>query len=128
MYYGLVFFFITQFYWTGSPTGIVALMLMCGGDGLAEILGRKYGRSALPWNRRKTWIGSLGMFLGGWCFAFGIVAIYIALDIFSGSLINYLPGITLISLAGTLVESLPFHDIDNLTVTAAALILGTVIF
>ena len=128
LYYGIVFVLITLIYWTESPTGIVALMLMCGGDGLADILGRKFGRVALPWNRGKTWIGSLGMFLGGWIFATTVVEVYIGLGFFPAPLINYLPGITLIALAGTLVESLPFRDVDNLTVTLTALILGALIF
>jgi phytol kinase len=128
LFYGLVFVMITIFYWSDSPSGIIALMLMCGGDGLADILGRRYGRAALPWNRGKTWIGSLGMFLGGWTFAVAVVAVFANLGYFPGTLGQYLPGITLIALAGTTVESLPFRDVDNLTVTATALVIGALVF
>ena len=70
LYYGLVFVIITILFWYDSPTGIVALMLMCGGDGLAGILGKRYGKSRIPWNPRKTWIGSTAMFTGGLLLSF----------------------------------------------------------
>ena len=43
----------------------MAISLMCGGDGLADIVGRRWGSSArLPWNPAKSWPGSAAMFLG----------------------------------------------------------------
>ena len=126
--YGLVFVTLTILYWRHSPIGMVALMLMCGGDGLADILGRRFGKAPLPWNRRKTWAGSLGMFLGGWMFAAGILAAYVAAGIFPGSWLSYLPAVSLISIVGTLVESLPLTDIDNLTITLSAVLLGHLLF
>ena len=84
LFYGIVFVSITILYWRNSPIGMVALMLMCGGDGLADVLGRRFGRAKLPWNPQKTWIGSLGMLLGGWVFAAGILAAYIAAGWFPG--------------------------------------------
>lgn len=43
----------------------MAISLMCGGDGLADIVGRRWGGSAhLPWNPAKSWPGSAAMFLG----------------------------------------------------------------
>ncbi len=64
LYYGIVFVLLTLFFWKDSPIGIVALMMLCGGDGLAEILGRNYGKTRLPWNKGKSWIGSTGFFAG----------------------------------------------------------------
>jgi phytol kinase len=126
LYYGIVFVLLTIFYWQDSPIGMVALMLMCGGDGLADIFGRRFGKTTLPWNPEKTWIGSLGMFLGGWSFAAVVLGAYLVLGTFSGPWIAYLPALTVIATVGTLVESLPFKDVDNLTVTLAAIALGHV--
>ena len=39
--------------------GMMVIALMCGGDGLADIIGRKYGSAKLPFNRTKSWAGSL---------------------------------------------------------------------
>lgn len=124
LYYGLVFVLITAVYWLDTPVGIVALMLMCGGDGLADILGRRYGSARLPWNKAKSWAGSLGMFLGGWLLSLAILALYLSAGIFPGSLSAYLEPVTAIALIGTLIESLPLRDIDNLTITLGALAAG----
>jgi dolichol kinase len=40
----------------------------------------------------------------------------------------YLLPITVIALVGTLVESLPFKDVDNITVTLVAVLLGQLMF
>ena len=42
-FYGIIFVVATIFYWLDNPIGMVALMLMCGGDGLADIVGRRWG-------------------------------------------------------------------------------------
>jgi len=40
LYYGIIFVVMTLVFWKDSPIGMVAVMLMCGGDGLADIMGR----------------------------------------------------------------------------------------
>ncbi len=128
LYYGLVFVLITIFFWSDSPIGIVALMLMCGGDGLADILGRRFGKSHIPWNHRKSWIGSFGMFSGGLILSIFILAIYISMGIFNTTLINLIPTILFITFLATIVETLPLQDVDNITVTATAVLLGYFLF
>jgi phytol kinase len=127
LYYGIVFVVLTIVFWLRSPVGIIALMLLCGGDGLADILGRRFGSSKLPWNAGKSWLGTLGMFLGGWVFAIVVMAVYLSAGIFPGTLAALLPAITIIALVGTAVESLPIHDLDNITVTLAAVLVGLLI-
>jgi phytol kinase len=128
LFYGLIFVLITVIYWKTSPVGIIALMLMCGGDGLADILGRKYGIMKIPWNRTKSWVGSLGMFIGGWICAVVIIMLYLYKGQFNNSIVNYFLPLFIIASIGTLVESLPIPHIDNITVTIAALIVGHFIF
>lgn len=128
LYYGLIFVILTIIYWYDSPIGIVALMLMCGGDGLAEILGRRYGKRKLPWNTQKSWVGSLGMFFGGWLFSAVIYIIFVYARIFPANHGSYLMAITIIAFAGTLVESIPLKDVDNITLTLTALLLGHIFF
>lgn len=124
LYYGIVFVVLTVVYWLDSPIGMIALMLMCGGDALADILGRRYGKTKLPWNRAKSWIGSMGMFIGGWTFSLLILGFYVALGNFSEGFLSFLIPVTLMAVGGTIVESLPFENIDNITVTMAAIVLG----
>ena len=128
LYYGIVFVALTLLFWKDSPTGIVALMLLCGGDGLADIAGRRLGKRKIPWNPGKSWAGSAGMLLGGWLFAVGVLAAFVAAGVFPGPLAAYLPAVTLIAFVGMLVETLPLKDLDNFTVSAAAVALGLVLF
>jgi phytol kinase len=124
LFYGIVFVILTIFFWYDSPIGIVALMLLCGGDGLADIVGKRLNSLSLPWSNKKSIAGSVAMFVGGWVFAAAILAIYVSLGKFPGPFTNYLLGITGIALIGAIVESFPFKDIDNLTVPAVAVFLG----
>ncbi len=124
LFYGIVFVVLTIAYWKDSPIGMVGLMLMCGGDGLADVIGRRWGEKTLPWSSQKTWMGMLGMLLGGWLFAVFILLVFVLAGVFAAPLSAYLPALTLIALAATLVESLPFEEIDNITVTLAAVLLG----
>lgn len=124
LYYGIIFVILTILYWKNTPIGIISLMLMCGGDGLADIFGRKWGTKKVKWNKSKSWAGSLGMLLGGWVLSIVIIWIFSALGVFSGSIQSYLLPITIISIIGALVESLPLKDIDNITVTISAIIIG----
>jgi phytol kinase len=124
--YGLVFVACTLLFWRTSPVGLVALMLLCGGDGLADIVGRRLGRARLPFNPAKSWAGSLAMFLGGLGFALAFVALFSVLRLFVPPL-NFPAAalaITAIALAATLVEALPVGDLDNLTLSATAVLLG----
>jgi phytol kinase len=128
LYYGIIFVLITLIFWTDSPIGIAALMLLCGGDGLAEILGRQYGKKNLPWSASKTYIGSLGMLVGGWTVSFLVMAYFVATGTFSGPVSAFLVPITIIALAGTVIESFPLKDIDNITITAGAILVGFLVF
>jgi phytol kinase len=127
LFYGIIFIVLTTVYWMDSPIGIIGLMLMCGGDGLADILGRRFGRMKLPWAKEKSWVGSTGMLVGGWSFAIGIMMVYLSKGIFPGTMNQFLLPLTVIAVAGAVVESLPLKDIDNITVTLTAVILGHIL-
>ncbi len=124
LYYGIVFVLLTIIFWKDSPIGIVALMMLCGGDGLAEILGRQFGRIKLPWNTGKSWVGSFGFFAGSWLLSVFILAVFWLAGVFSGPFLGYLLPMTLIAFVTTLVESITPHDFDNLSVPVAAVLLG----
>jgi phytol kinase len=126
LYYGIVFVACTLIFWRTSPVGMIALLVMCGGDGLADIFGRRFGRRRLPYSRGKTWIGSLSMLTGGFLFSWVFLLAFNAWGVFQPSL-DMVPAtgnLLLICLACTLVEALPFKDIDNLTTTVTALVIG----
>ena len=128
LYYGIIFVVLTIAFWLDSPIGIIALMQLSGGDGLAEILGRKYGKVKLPWNPQKSWMGSLGMFLGGFVFSIAMMGFYVAFGVFSDSIASFLIPVSIISIACMFIETLPLRDIDNITITVTAVIAGFFLF
>jgi phytol kinase len=128
LFYGIIFVIMTLVYWKDSPIGMIALMLMCGGDGLADIIGRGIKSARLPWNKDKSLAGSAGMFIGGWLLAAFILFIFVQAGVFPAPFSRFLLPVTVLALAGTLVESLPIREVDNLTVTLAAVLLGHLFF
>ncbi len=128
LYYGIMFVVLTVVYWKDSPVGIIALMMMCGGDGIADIIGRQIKSAKLPWSKEKSIAGTISVFAGGWVFAAVLIFIYVIAGIFSGPFTNYLFPITLIALVGALVESLHYKDIDNVTMTLASALIGGLFF
>ncbi len=128
LYYGIMFVALTLIYWRDSPVGIIALMMMCGGDGIADIVGRKFNSAKLAWSKDKSVAGSMAVFLGGFILSVLIIFIYINADVFAGSITNYLLPIALIALVSMLVESLPYKDVDNITMTVTAVLMGHLFF
>lgn len=124
LFYGIVFVILTLLFWRDSPIGMTALMLMCGGDGIADIVGRRIPSPKLPWSREKSVIGSVSVLIGGFVLAAFILWIYVSARVFPGPFSRYLVPLTILSLTAAAVESLPFRDVDNLTVPLAAVLLG----
>lgn len=128
LFYGIMFVVITLIYWKDSLVGLPALMMMCGGDGIADIVGRRVNSPRLPWSPEKSVAGTLSVFAGGWLMTVFVFAVYITAGVFAGSLSNYLLPITWIALGATAVESLPFRDIDNITLTVVSVLIGHLVF
>jgi len=128
LFYGLVFVAVTLLYWKDSLIGIPALMMMCGGDGIAEIVGRRVNSMKLPWSREKSLAGSLSVFLGGWLLTMFIFAVYVWVEVFGGPVTRFLLPVTWIALGAMLVESLPFRDVDNITLTVVSALIGHLVF
>ena len=127
LYYGIVFVAATLIFWKESTIGIIALMLLCGGDGLADIVGKKFGKTNLPWSKLKTLQGTAAMFFGGGIFSLLVLSVYSMAGALDSGLKAYLWPLILISFVATIVESFPYSDIDNITVPLSAIILGLLI-
>jgi phytol kinase len=128
LFYGLVFVAVTLLYWKDSPIGIPALMMMCGGDGIADIVGRRVNSMKLPWSLEKSLAGSLSVLLGGWLLTLFIFAVYVWMGVFGGPVTRFLLPVTWIALGAMLVESLPFRDVDNITLTVVSALIGHLVF
>lgn len=128
LYYGIMFVALTLIYWKDSLIGIIALMMMCGGDGIADVVGRNIASPKLPWSKEKSVAGMVSVFVGGWIFSAIIIFIYVEARVFASPFTHYLLPITAIAVAGALVESLHYKDIDNVTMTLASMLVGHLFF
>ncbi len=128
LFYGIVFIAITLIYWKDSLIGIPALMMMCGGDGIADIVGRRVLSARLPWSSEKSVAGTLSVFAGGWLMTIFVFTIYVWIGAFSGPLTRFLLPVLWIALGAMAVESLPFKDIDNITLTIVSALIGHLVF
>ena len=128
LFYGIMFVVLTLIYWKDSLIGIPALMMMCGGDGIADIVGRRVNSARLPWSPEKSIAGTLSVFLGGWLLTIFVFAAYVWIGAFSGPVTRFLVPVTWIALGAAIVESLPFKDIDNITLTVVSAWIGHLVF
>ncbi len=128
LYYGIMFVLMTILFWKDSPVGIVALMMLCGGDGIADMVGRYFKSPKLFHSPAKSVAGSLGVFFGGWILSALVVWVYVAAGIFTGPLEAFVLPLTVIAVVSTIIESFPQRDVDNVSVTVAAALLGWWLF
>jgi phytol kinase len=127
LFYGIAFVVLTILFWRYSPVGIVALMLLCGGDGLADIIGQKIPSRPILWSRKKSFAGSLTMLFGGFILTISVLWVFVGKGYFPGPITSYLLPVGVIAIVSTLVESLPFTDVDNITVPLISVLLGLLI-
>jgi dolichol kinase len=129
--YTLVLVITTALYWRGSPEGIAALALMCGGDGMADIVGRRLGKgNALPFNEDKSFAGSAAFFAVGFGMSLGFVALFHSLGYMDVDVGSAAGRLAVVAAACTVAEALPVTGVldDNISVPALALVLGSVLF
>ena len=122
MVYTIVLLLSTLFGWR-SLVSAVAVCQMAIGDGMADVIGRRYGQTRWPKFLEKTGKKSLE---GSAAFAFfaflsslGFVGLFGATGLTTLTPAVVAPSLLLISLLAALVEVLPFGD-DNFSVPLAA--------
>ncbi|KAI3442347.1 uncharacterized protein J3R85_001287, partial [Psidium guajava] len=117
------------YYWRTSPMAIAAICNLCAGDGFADIIGRRLGRHKIPYNRNKSFAGSIAMGLAGFLASIGFMSYFSSFGYIRGSWEMVL-GFLTVSLASALVESHPLSSQidDNLTVPLASALVGSLVF
>jgi phytol kinase len=128
LFYGIVFVALTLAYWKEHPVGLIALMMLCGGDGLADVIGSRVKSAHLKWSVKKTWAGSAGMFFGGLFFSVVVLSIFVASGVFGGNAGFHFWRLAVIAAAAMLTESLPVNDVDNLTVPLVVILVGHLLY
>ncbi|KAL8159899.1 LOW QUALITY PROTEIN: hypothetical protein V2J09_001436 [Rumex salicifolius] len=127
LYYVLVLIVCALVFWRDSPVGVISLAMMCGGDGVADIIGRRFGYLKLPYNEHKSWAGSISMFAFGFLVSLAMLYYFSYLGYFTLDWPWTAKRVALISLLAAIVESLPVID-DNISVPVASMILAYMAF
>ena len=127
-YYCIVLFFVTVVFWRANPVGAIVLATMCGGDGFADVVGRRFGASnKLPYNPSKSLAGSLAMFVGG----MGLSVVLLGVLELGGCQTVDWPltlRVTAATVAAcTVLESLPINKVvdDNISVPILAAVMSS---
>lgn len=76
LYYVVVLVFSIILFWCDFFVGVMVFVMMCGGDGIVDIVGCRFGFSKLFWNLGKSWVGSIVMFLFGLLVLFGCLCYF----------------------------------------------------
>ncbi|XP_065634816.1 probable phytol kinase 1, chloroplastic isoform X2 [Quercus suber] len=118
LYYVLILILCALIFWRESPVGLISLAMMCGGDGIADIIGRRFGSLKIPYNQQKSWAGSISMFIFGFLISIGMLQCYSVLGYLHLDWVQTVQKVALVSLVATVVESLPTTEIvdDNISV------------
>jgi phytol kinase len=119
--YGLLHAAAALLYWTKSPTGVCCLLLLCVGDGVAALAGRRFGWALPPWphNKDKTIAGSAAFWLAAVPAQLAYVQLLHGWGWFAADAAATAPAVAGVTALAAVVESLPFAEVDNLTVFCA---------
>ncbi|GJS20966.1 phytol kinase 1, chloroplastic isoform X2 [Tanacetum coccineum] len=130
LYYVLVLIVCSIFFWRESPIGVIALSMMCGGDGIADIMGRRFGIHKIPYNLQKSWCGSISMFIVGFLVSIGMLFYFSMFGYFEIAWYPTIGRVALVALVATLVETLPTKGgvDDNISVPMASVLLAYLTF
>ncbi|KAF8115267.1 hypothetical protein N665_0029s0104 [Sinapis alba] len=130
LFYVLALLVSAVFFWRDSPIGMISLAMMCGGDGIADIMGRKFGSQKIPYNTSKSLAGSISMFIFGFFVSIGLLYYYSSLGYLQMNWETTFTRVAIISMVATLVESLPITDQldDNVSVPLATILAAYVSF
>ncbi|CAA2954036.1 probable phytol kinase 3, chloroplastic [Olea europaea subsp. europaea] len=126
LYYASTITLAGAIYWRTSPIAIAAICNLCAGDGIADIVGRRFGKHKLPYNRNKSIVGSIAMATAGFLASIGYMHYFSSFGYVQESPEMVL-GFFMVSVAAALVESHPLSTgiDDNLTVPLASVLVGS---
>ena len=131
--YGIVIISSTIYYWLDSPEGLITILILTVGDGMAAIGGKFMPITRLPWNRTKSLGGLLSFMI------LSFMAIVLSLIWFTslgypnltagGVLLTplWLSKLFCICFSSALLESTELGAFDNLIVPIFALLLTKIL-
>jgi phytol kinase len=137
-YYTIILILTTLLFWRDSPVVLLIISAMCGGDGVADIVGRRLGKNGSKWpkpfDEKKSFAGSFAMVIASFLFTITLVHLFTAFGFFAvdyGSSDDraYYLLLFLICSSCAFIEALPASAVDdNISVATLAAFLGSIAF
>ncbi len=130
LYYAIVMVLMTWFWFyvpsTGisnaNPTALLIIGCISGGDGLADIIGRKFGKKKIGLKgSEKTIVGSIGMLVGS-ILVSSILVLIFSLEVPQFDILILILPIIVVSIVATIVEAVSPKGTDNFTIFLAVVI------
>ena len=96
-----------------TPMAMIVFGCLAGGDGLADVIGRKYGgeKKFGIGGSERTIAGSIGMFIGSFLFSY-VLLFFFSLEVGWDIVALFIP-VLLISIIATIAEALSPKGLDN---------------
>lgn len=124
--YTLMLFTFVLLFWRNSPVGVVSLATMAAGDGMADLVGRRFGKNNKWPGSEKSVAGSLAFWIAATITSTGLLAwmnFWHCWTVpFTMEWIDIVGRLALITMASALLELVPIAD-DNYTVPISTAIL-----
>ena len=125
VYFPLAAAVVALVFWDRPPLMVAALMPLTWGDGLAPVIGATWGKRVYRIHTStRTLEGSLGFFVAGFVFTWLALWVMPGLPEISPAA-AVLPALIIMGVT-TLIEAVSIWGLDNLTVTAAAILILSV--
>lgn len=127
--YVCLFQAFTLLFWRSSVIGVIAISTMAAGDGMADLVGRRWGRQNKWWfSEDKSVAGTVAFAISSALTSYGLVQLFMATGFYDSPLapLSLLLRISGISVACSMIELLPIGD-DNYNVPISAAILAAVL-
>jgi phytol kinase len=115
--YTVVLLIATLAFFRDSPVGIIAISQMAVGDGLADIVGRRYGIRKWPFSDSKSIGGSLAFAIGAAISSSLLLMLLTSTGCMDVNMASAIPKLIFISILCAGVELVPGVD-DNISVPA----------
>ena len=125
-YYGLISCLLANVLWTDNPLAISSLTILYGGDGFADLIGRRWGKHQyqLPWGRSRSFEGSAAFFIFGLIWSVAFICYFALIGWVKFEVVYALPAIVVICIFATVAEALSPRDLDNLIIPITAILIG----
>lgn len=120
--YTAVLLLVTLFSFKVSAISCVTISQMAVGDGLADIVGRRWGTLKWGISPGKSYAGTLAFVLGAFASSVALCTYFVSQGFFQLDVVSSLPILLAISVVCAAVELIPYGD-DNISVPLVAAVL-----